>query len=156
MCSVAGMIDEEAPRGFTRISNRYQLHRSRHRPPCASIITDLSLTKQLVQAFNASAAPGQTLLFVDGVPYSASFYSNGRARSLKSLAMLESVVTAQPVFVGMSLPQFEALDEALRSRLQLRGRYGRYVLLVAPGPKVTPSPAIHMRLRPEGRQPART
>lgn len=100
--------------------------------------------KELVRAFNVSASPGQTLWFVDVLPYSASFYSGGQARSVKKLAQLETIAVKQPVFVGLSVPQFEALDEHWRLRLKVQGRYGRYVLLVAPGPGPTPSPATHI------------
>lgn len=95
-------------------------------------------TKELVQAFNASAPRGQTLWFVGTLPYSASFYSAGQARSV-NLVELERIAATQHVFVGMSASQLSALDDGSRSHFRVKGQYGPYVLLIGRGPGPVPS-----------------
>lgn len=93
-------------------------------------------TKELVQAFNTSAPGGQTLWFVGPLPYSASFYSAGQARSL-NLAELKRIGATQRVFLGMSTSQLNALDVGLRSQFRVEAQCGLYVLLER-------SPEVHV------------
>lgn len=86
--------------------------------------------KNLVHAFDRSASPGQQLVFVEVLPYSASFYSNGRARLVKDATELEKIAdTQQRIGVGLPAEQAAVLSAAMNRSLKTCGRYGRYVLL---------------------------
>ncbi len=87
--------------------------------------------KELVNAFNRSARPGEQLVFLDVLPYSASFYSSGRARLLKDVAHLETIAATQPLSIGTAAEQVDALRNSTKLSLNACGRYGRYVLLAA-------------------------
>lgn len=85
--------------------------------------------RDLVNAFERSASPGQQLVFLEVLPYSASFYSGGRARLVKDVAHLETIAATQRVGVGMTAAQAAALNASTKPILKTCGRYGRYVLL---------------------------
>jgi len=85
-------------------------------------------TRDVVRAFDPSAARGRQLVFLEVLPYSASFYSNGRARLVKDVAELQTIAAIPGVAVALSVEQAATLNNT-STALKTCGRYGRYVLL---------------------------
>ncbi len=68
-------------------------------------------------------------------PFSAEFYSRGKARLLKSPKQMREVITpGTPVYFAVEAPYVKGLPADLKACLDDMGRYGRYVLL-----RTTPS-----------------
>lgn len=86
-------------------------------------------TRDVVKAFDQSASGQRQLVFLEVMPYSASFYSNGRARLLRDVAELKNVAADQRLGVVVSVSQAVDLSSAMPNSLKTCGRYGRYVLL---------------------------
>lgn len=83
--------------------------------------------KTVVQAYQANAT-GQPLLFMGDLPYSASFYSQGKARPLPGNPELAQRLQAGPVFVALNPDQVKALTPELSSQLKLQATSGAYSL----------------------------
>ena len=86
------------------------------------------------QARTAGAA-GPALLFVGDLPYSASFYSQGKAKAVAGNAELSMRLTQTQgmVFVALTHDQVVALTPALKSALELQARAGVYSLYATGG-----------------------
>lgn len=95
--------------------------------------------KDLVLAWRQHATAAQPLVFLDVLPYSASFYSDGRAKAVKSLRELEQLGAARPIYLGLAVSQVATLTPDFRSRLKEVGSYGRYRLFVFLGEQSAPS-----------------
>ena len=83
--------------------------------------------KTVVLAHQASAT-GQPLLFMGDLPYSASFYSKGKARALPGNPELALRLQAGPVFVALNPDQVRALPPELVPKLKLVATSGAYKL----------------------------
>ena len=83
--------------------------------------------KTVVLAHQASAS-GQPLLFMGDLPYSASFYSKGKARALLGNVELAQSLQAGPVFVALNPDQVKALPPELVPKLKLEATSGAYKL----------------------------
>ncbi len=83
--------------------------------------------KTVVLAHQASA-PGQPLLFIGDLPYSASFYSNGKARALPGNAELAQHLQTGPVYVALNPDQVKQLTPALQAQLKPQAASGAYNL----------------------------
>ena len=83
--------------------------------------------KTVVQAHQANAS-GQPLIFMGDLPYSASFYSKGKARALPGNAELTQRLQAGPVYVALNPDQVKAMPLELVSRLKLETTSGAYKL----------------------------
>ena len=83
--------------------------------------------KTVVQAHQTSAS-GQPLIFMGDLPYSASFYSKGKARALPGNAELTQRLQVGPVYVALNRDQVKALPPELVSRLKLEATSGAYKL----------------------------
>ncbi len=83
--------------------------------------------KTVVQAHQASAT-GQPLLFMGDLPYSASFYSKGKARALPGNPELAQRLQAGPIFVALNPDQVRALPPELVLKLKLVATSGAYKL----------------------------
>ena len=86
--------------------------------------------KTVVQAHEASAS-GQPLLFMGDLPYSASFYSQGKARSLRGNPELTQLLQAGSAFVALNPDQVKALSPELQAMLKLQATSGAYKLYSA-------------------------
>ena len=73
-------------------------------------------------------APDQPLLFMGDLPYSASFYSNGKARALPGNTELAQRINTGPLFVALNPDQVKSLTPDLRARLKLQASSGAYKL----------------------------
>jgi len=63
-------------------------------------------------------------------PFSAEFYSRGKARLLKSPSGMREVISPRtPVYFAVEAPYVKGLPADLKSCLDNLGRFGRYVLL---------------------------
>ena len=83
--------------------------------------------KTVVQAHQTSAS-GQPLIFMGDLPYSASFYSKGKAIALPGNAEMTQRLQAGPVYVALNPDQVKALPPDLVSRLKLEATSGAYKL----------------------------
>ena len=83
--------------------------------------------KTVVRSYQANAS-SQPLLFMGDLPYSASFYSKGTARTLPGNAELGKRVQAGPVFVALNPDQINALPPELVPKLKLVASSGAYKL----------------------------
>ena len=74
-------------------------------------------------------APGQALFFIGDLPYSASFYSQGKAKMLADNTELLKLMERGTVLVALNPDQVIALPAELKMRLKLQlssGAYGLY------------------------------
>ena len=83
--------------------------------------------KTVVQAHQTSAS-GQPLIFMGDLPYSASFYSKGKARVLPGTAELIQRLQVGPVYVALNPDQVKTLPPELVSKLKLEATSGAYKL----------------------------
>ena len=84
--------------------------------------------KTVVLAHQARSANKQPLIFLGDLPYSAAFYSNGKAKVLPGNAELEQKMLTAPVFVALNPAQVEALPPELLLKLKLELSTGAYKL----------------------------
>jgi len=85
--------------------------------------------KSLVMDYRAQAQPGEPLLFLGEVPFSGSFYSDGRAQRLADLTELITKPPATSVLVVMSLDEFYAIPQEMRDQFREVARRGHRVLM---------------------------
>ena len=83
--------------------------------------------KTVVLAHQASAS-GQPLLFMGDLPYSASFYSKGKARALPGNPELAQRLQTGPVFIALNPNQVKELPPELVGKLKLVATSGAYKL----------------------------
>ncbi len=76
--------------------------------------------------------PGQPLLFMGDLPYSASYYAQGKVKSLPGNAELAARLAAGPVLIALNPDQVNALPPDLAARLQLQATSGAYRLYASP------------------------
>ena len=77
------------------------------------------------RARNPSALP---LLFLGDLPYSASFYSQGKAKAVAGNAELAARLAQGRQFVALTPEQVQALPPELKARLRLEAKSGAYNL----------------------------
>ena len=86
--------------------------------------------KTVVLAHQADAA-GKSLVFIGDLPYSASFYSHGKAKAVADNAALAQLVASSAVRVALTPDQVRALPPDLASRLKLQASSGAYTLYLS-------------------------
>jgi 4-amino-4-deoxy-L-arabinose transferase-like glycosyltransferase len=94
---------------------------------CEELADSWKTAKTVVQAHQASAT-GQPLLFMGDLPYSASFYSKGKARALPGNPELAQRLQTGPVFIALNPDQVKALPPELAVKLKLVATSGAYKL----------------------------
>lgn len=90
----------------------------------------LKTEKELVDtAYGAAPAPPPSLVYIDSRPFSARFYSAGRA-DVEPMAQLPSIVMHAPSGLQLAIPREELnqVPASVRSRLQQHFENKRYVL----------------------------
>jgi 4-amino-4-deoxy-L-arabinose transferase-like glycosyltransferase len=83
--------------------------------------------KIVVLAHQAKGA-SQPLLFMGDLPYSASYYAQGKVKALPGNAELATRLASGPVFVALNPDQVKALPPELAARLRLEATSGAYRL----------------------------
>ena len=86
-------------------------------------------TKSLVQHYEALNTQHEGLIFLSGRPYSAAFYTNGKAENAEDAASLAKRLDQSPAFVALRSRQFNNLPPDLQARLHKEGFYNEYQLL---------------------------
>jgi 4-amino-4-deoxy-L-arabinose transferase-like glycosyltransferase len=86
---------------------------------------DAKSARSLVRDYQAQALPGQALYFLGRVPFSGSFYSQGKARAVSHLS---DVPSGQPAYLILSGKDFHALAPDERARIELKAVVGGRVL----------------------------
>lgn len=74
------------------------------------------------------SARQRDLIFYPERPYSAAFYSRGRAGQISRASDLLPRLTAQPAFLAIRTSAVPALPPELQARLQWQARHGEYTL----------------------------
>lgn len=90
---------------------------------------DRKSAKLLMMDYRTQAQVDEPLLYLGEVPFSASFYSDGRARQLSNLAELDAKQPGASALVVVSAEQLAALPEGSRSRLNEISRRGSMLLM---------------------------
>ena len=91
--------------------------------------TDRKSAKSLMMDYRTQAQLGEPLFYLGELPYSASFYSDGRGQRLNNLAELDAKQPGASALVAMSLKQQAALPEGTRVRLKEVSRRGSMLLM---------------------------
>ena len=73
-------------------------------------------------------APDQRVYFIGDLPYSASFYSQGKAKAVADNIALLKLMERGNVLVALSPDQVKAMPEELKVRLKLQASSGTYNL----------------------------
>jgi 4-amino-4-deoxy-L-arabinose transferase-like glycosyltransferase len=87
--------------------------------------------KSAVGQYHVRNTQGLPLLFVGDLPYSASFYSQGKAKAVAGNAALEARLAKESAFVALNPDQVRELSAPLRARLRLEAQSGAYGLYFA-------------------------
>ena len=91
--------------------------------------SDRKSAKSLMMDYRTQAQVGEPLFYFGEVPFSASFYSDGRAQQLSNLAELDTGRPGASALVAMSSEQLAALPESSKIRLKEVSRRGTMLLL---------------------------
>ena len=86
---------------------------------------------KVVVSAQVLTAPGQSLYFVGDLPYSASFYSQGKARAVADNAALLKLMERGSVLVALNPDQIKAMPEETKVRLKLQTSSGAYKLYLS-------------------------
>jgi 4-amino-4-deoxy-L-arabinose transferase-like glycosyltransferase len=104
---------------------------------------DKKSTLALVSDYDSHRSADEALVFLGRRPFSAAFYSQGRAESVCCNDDLQSRLNRGPVFVAVKSDDLNRLPEALVSQFRFVSRQGDYQLFLAvPGPEDTPAPGV--------------
>lgn len=85
--------------------------------------------KSLMMDYRTQAQVGEALYYLGEVPFSASFYSDGRAQQINDLAELAAKKPRGSAMVAMSSVQQAALPESMRVQLKEVSRRGSMLLM---------------------------
>ncbi|MES2412775.1 MAG: glycosyltransferase family 39 protein [Pseudomonadota bacterium] len=88
--------------------------------------------KRAVIEYTLQGNGQQPLLFIGDLPYSASFYSGGKAKAVADNAELSERIAKGSVFVALNPDQVNALTPELKGGLRLRASSGAYRLYSSP------------------------
>ncbi|MES2191120.1 MAG: phospholipid carrier-dependent glycosyltransferase [Pseudomonadota bacterium] len=88
--------------------------------------------KTAVAAYELRKTGAQPLLFLGDLPYSASFYTQGKARAVAGNAELAARVKQGSVFVALNPDQVKELSPDLNGVLRLQATSGAYNLYLTP------------------------
>ena len=87
--------------------------------------------KTVVLEHRARSTSTQPLMFMGNLPYSASFYSQGKARAVPGNVELAALVAKGQLFVALNPDQVLALTPDLKARFSLLATSGAYKLYMA-------------------------
>ena len=87
--------------------------------------------KKAVAEYGLRNTDNRPLFFLGDLPYSASFYSQGKAKALTGNAELATRLTQGKLFVALNPDQVRALSAELASRLRLQAKSGAYNLYLS-------------------------
>jgi 4-amino-4-deoxy-L-arabinose transferase-like glycosyltransferase len=88
--------------------------------------------KKAVAEYKLRNSDARPLLFMGDLPYSASFYTGGKARAQPDGSALEKKLGQERAFVALRPDQLEALPPDLKARLRLEVKCGIYNLYSMP------------------------
>ena len=86
-------------------------------------------TKSLVSHYKALNTQHEALIFLSGRPYSAAFYTSGKAENAENVAVLAKRLDQSAAFVALRPRQFNGLPPQLQAKLYKEGFYNEYQLL---------------------------
>ena len=85
--------------------------------------------RSLMMDYRTQAQVGEALYYLGEVPFSATFYSDGRAQQINDLAELAAKQPGVSAMVAMSFGQQAALPEGVRAQLKEVSRRGSMLLM---------------------------
>ncbi len=86
-------------------------------------------TKSLIKHYQMLNTQHEGLIFLGGRPYSAAFYSDGKAENAKDPSDLAKRLNQSPAFVALRPRELNNLPPELQARLYKKGFYNEYQLL---------------------------
>ncbi len=92
------------------------------------VVDSWKSAKTAVAEHRVRATQQQPLLFVGDLPYSASFYSQGKAKAVLTNADLSARLAKAPAFVALTPAQVLELTPELKAGLRLEAKSGAYDL----------------------------
>ena len=87
--------------------------------------------KSVVGQYQTRNHQSLPLIFVGDLPYSASFYSQGKAKAVTGNAELEARLAKESAFVALNPDQVKTLSAPLMAKLHLEAQSGAYGLYFA-------------------------
>lgn len=85
-------------------------------------------TRELVREYDALKLDGEPLVFLETRPYSAEFYSGGRAERAIGVSSLTQQMADAPIWLALSDSQYRDLPAKVSGQLRRRGHFGGYDL----------------------------
>ena len=92
---------------------------------------EVSTTKGLVADFEHRKNAGDSLLFYITRPYSAEFYSTGKAEKVRNQTDLGVLIKNKKAYVAMPQEQYKQLATSIKNELKLVNHHGRFDLYIA-------------------------
>jgi len=92
---------------------------------------EVSTTKGLVADFEHRKNAGDSLLFYITRPYSAEFYSTGKAEKVRNQTDLGLLIKKKKAYVAMPHEQYQLLATSIKNELKLVNHHGRFDLYIA-------------------------
>jgi 4-amino-4-deoxy-L-arabinose transferase-like glycosyltransferase len=91
---------------------------------------DWHTTQRLVAYYDTLNTQQRALIFYPERPYSAAFYSRGRAEQITQVSTLLTRLAGQPAFLAVETTAVATLPAAVRAHLQWQGQHGDYTLFL--------------------------
>lgn len=91
---------------------------------------DWHTTQHLIAHYAELNTRGSALVFYPERPYSAAFYSRGRAEQIAQASALRSRLAGQPTFLAIKTSAMDTLPPEVRARLQWQAQHGDYTLFL--------------------------
>ena len=91
---------------------------------------DWHTTQRLVAHYDTLNTQQRALIFFPERPYSAAFYSRGRAEQITQASKLLTRLAEQPAYLAVETTAVARLPAAVRDHLQAQGQHGDYALFL--------------------------
>ena len=92
---------------------------------------DSKTTKHLVNDYTSMRQHNEALIFVGSRPFSADFYSAGKAQQVKTMEQLMTKIDQMPAYVAIRHKEAKHLPAEAQERLKWVAHYGDYELFLA-------------------------
>jgi len=101
-------------------------------------VADKYSEKYLIEKYQRSSTEQSRLIYLNKRPFSARFYSHGKAELMKNKNIMQTIVdSSKPVFFAIPVKTEKALSKTLKSCLSTVQQFKKYTLLRADKKKCT-------------------